>query len=160
MTGVFNLSEPKHLLAKLKRELERMRSAPSDVDHAFNFFVTAESIVDWLHPGDAGRAQRRQLRGSEPLLEAVSHIASGAKHLDQLSPHHTSVKSTGRRLGTWTGKRFIPSMGLDSLFGVSRLMVMVTLSGSAAEKYGNIIRAIELAEHVADYWSAPGRLPQ
>jgi hypothetical protein len=161
MTGAFNLSEPKHLLAKLTRELERMRSAPGDVDHAFNFFVTAEAIVDWLHPGNGGRAQRQKLRGSDPLLGVVSHIASGAKHFDQLNPHHTSVKSTGRRMGHWTGKRLIPSMGPDDMFGVSRLVVVVSLSGPSAAKYGNqMTSAIELAEHVIGYWSAPGRLPQ
>lgn len=48
MTGVFGLTAPGELLAKLSRELNRLRTAPNDVDHAFNFFVTAEHIFDWL----------------------------------------------------------------------------------------------------------------
>jgi hypothetical protein len=58
MPGVFELRSPADLLAKLGRELERLRTAPNDVDHAFNFFVTAEHMLDWLHPGNKGKARR------------------------------------------------------------------------------------------------------
>jgi hypothetical protein len=67
MVGAFDLSTPRPLLAKLSRELDRLQAAPNDVDHAFNFFVTAEHMLDWLHPGHSGKAKARRedIRKSE-----------------------------------------------------------------------------------------------
>lgn len=107
MSGIFDLASPGDLLAKLQRELVRLRSAPDNVDHAFNFFTTAEHLLDWLYPGDAGRGIRKRLREGDPLLATVSHLASGAKHFDQLSSHHRSVLVTKREGGYWA-KGFWP----------------------------------------------------
>ncbi len=92
--GFFDLQRPTDLLAKLKRELQRMEAEPLDVDHAFNFFVTAEHILDWLHPGDANKAMRRQAREASKLLQLVSHIANGAKHFVAEASHHKSMGGT------------------------------------------------------------------
>ena len=72
MAGSFDLSTPRQLLAKLSRELDRLRTAPNDVDHAFNFFVTAEHMLDWLHPGNKGKARREAIRKGEVMLQVVS----------------------------------------------------------------------------------------
>ena len=57
--GVFGLKTPADLLQKMARELARLRDDPDNVDHAFNFFVTAEHMLDWLFPGEEHRATRR-----------------------------------------------------------------------------------------------------
>jgi hypothetical protein len=78
--GVFQLKTPVDLYYKLDRELQRLREAPDDPDIAFNFFVTAWHILDWLHPGREGEPQRKRLREGSPLLRLMSHLANGAKH--------------------------------------------------------------------------------
>jgi hypothetical protein len=51
--------------------------------------VTAEHLVDWLHPDDE---QQRKTMRADPRLAVVSHLANGAKHFGPLRNHHKSVK--------------------------------------------------------------------
>jgi hypothetical protein len=146
MGGIFDLADPKDLLAKLGRELDRLRADPDDVDHAFNFFTTAEHMLDWLYPGNAGDSQRKHLRSSEPILATVSHLASGAKHFDKLSSHHKSVHGTKREGGFWA----------KGFWAEPRLTI--SLSGAAANDLGATITAFALAEKVYAYWSVPRRV--
>lgn len=155
MPGVWQLSNPRDLLDKLKREFDRMRLAPHDADHAFNFFVTAESLVDWLHPGDP--TAQKALRQSAILLMAVSHLASSAKHYDRLYSHHDSVNSTHL-----TGAN--PVLVLYSLANfpahpIKGLHLRVHLKGLAAETFGDSKDAIDLAEEVLEFWLKRGLQP-
>lgn len=143
MTGIFDLKSPADLLAKLRRELERLRAAPNDVDHAYNFFVTAEHMLDWMYPGSAGKQRRATERRKLPLLQLVSHIASGAKHFDHLGPHHQSVASTGLVAQH-------PSPMMQRIFPSELSIVAV---GAAGESLGGSrITALALAEQVYAYW--------
>ena len=155
MAGVWHLSEPRELLAKLRREFERMRTAPHDPDHAFNFFVTAESLVDWLHPGDS--AQQRTLRNSHPLLQAVSHLASSAKHFDHLYPHHQAIDKT--HLAGAPPPLLMYSLTHFPDHPIQGLHLRVSLTGDAAASLGQTIEAIDLAGRVLAYWFSPGRIP-
>ena len=144
MSGIFELRSPADLLAKLGRELEHLRAEPNDSDHAFNFFVTAEHMLDWKYPGMANRVQREAERKT-PLLQLVSHIASGAKHFDKLLDHHQSVATTGLavRHPSPMMRRFLPD----------QLTVVVT--HGAAEVLGTSrISVLALAEHVYAHWRA------
>jgi hypothetical protein len=157
MSGVFELSKPVDLLAKLERELERLRAEPDNVDHAFNLFITAEHILDWLYPGDAERKNRETLRNSDTLLQVVSHLANGAKHFDKLKSHHQSVKSTSRKGGYFASRYFPRGWFGRGYFSEPKLVV--SLDGSAERKYGSSITALALAEEVCKFWSTPGRVP-
>jgi hypothetical protein len=156
MGGIFDLADPKDLLAKLGRELDRLRADPDDVDHAFNFFTTAEHMLDWLYPGNAGDSQRKHLRSSEPILATVSHLASGAKHFDKLSSHHKSVHGT-KREGGFCAKGFWASGSWAKGFWAEPRLT-ISLSGAAANDLGATITALALAEKVYAYWSVPGRV--
>jgi hypothetical protein len=79
-TGLFELRLPTDLIRKLRHDLERMETSPLDQYAAFDFFVTAEHIVDWLHPTD--EPSRRALRDSSHLLRITSHLANGSKHFE------------------------------------------------------------------------------
>lgn len=157
MPGIFDLTTPADLLLKLGRELERIRSAPDDADHVFNFFVTAEHILDWTHPGDAGKPQRKELRSTDPLLGLVSHIANGAKHFDRLKSHHASIQGTSRRGGYFARGYFARGFFSRGYFAESTLTVALT--GEAAKTFGLSISALDLAERVYSYWAAPGKIP-
>lgn len=159
MAGAFDLSRPSDLLAKLQRELDRLRQQPENGDHAFNLFVTAEHMLDWLHPGQdpTARQARETLRSSDPLVELAAHLANGSKHFDKLSSRHRSVKATERR-GGW----FAPSYNPRGWFGrgyFAEERLVVSLDGAAEARYGSEATALFLAEEVVKYWSVPGRVP-
>jgi hypothetical protein len=40
------------LLVKMQYDLSRMEQEPADPYPAFDFFVTAEHLLDWLWPGE------------------------------------------------------------------------------------------------------------
>jgi hypothetical protein len=143
MPGVFDLRSPADLLAKLGRELERLRAAPNDVDHAFNFFVTAEHMLDWRYPDPNGKTLRKAKRDSEPLLQLVSHLASGAKHFDNLNEHHQSVADTGlkHRHPNPMMRRMMPSQ-----------LCVIAIGDAGAALGGSRITALALAEKVYAYW--------
>lgn len=144
MSGVFDLQSPKDVLGKLERELERLRIAPNDKDAAINFFITAESMLDWKFPGDPNALVRKEYRNREPLLLVVWDLASKSKHRD-LRSQHKSVESSGM-----AGKFFGGSFFEGPFFG--------TLSVTLTETYGNdgprSLSALELAGKVFEYWKA------
>ena len=78
--GYFDLQSASHLREKLQHDLAQLEEAPMDAYRAFNFFVTAEHILDWRLPGDANRAQRTAARKAETLLqiEVVGRFKTGA----------------------------------------------------------------------------------
>src|SRR5262245_38256943 len=103
-TGLFDLKTPRDLLEKLRRDFRRIAESPTDQCAAFDFFVTAEHMVDWLYPGDGNCTKREQERGRNVLLQVCSHIASGSKHFQATAKHHTSVKdATVEQRGAWPG---------------------------------------------------------
>lgn len=142
----FGLREPLDLVWKLERELIRMRSEPSHTDHAFNFFVTAEHILDWLHPGNAGK-RTRDIERKDRLLATVSHLASGAKHFSHLHTHHKSVRGMDQ---PGLVKRV-----LHRALGVSRLPdapLVIELDEPIDAGGETRWEAIALAKRVLDYW--------
>lgn len=149
--GAFGLSTPTDLLAKLRHDYEILARRPNDAYAAFNFFVTAEHLVDWIHPID--KSSRNTLR-SDPLLAVVSHLANGAKHFGPLSAHHVSVKSSGQTGGFFPAKYFGPRF-FSGIFGGGRRL-SVTLDGPAAAAFGPTLTAIDLATKVLAYWETPG----
>jgi len=67
--GFFELKTAQDLLCKLKREFTQLQRAPLNQDIAFNLFITAEHIADWLYPGYKNITQRESLRDSSVLLQ-------------------------------------------------------------------------------------------
>lgn len=150
MQGIFSLQSPKDLLAKLQSDYEALCVEPGNSYLAYNFFVTAEHMLDWVYPGFANKGKRQAERDSSVLLQICSHLASGAKHFLAEAKHHDSVKESGRRrrwnplAGPLEGP-FVPKMALSGL--------LVDLDGEAQETFGSSVRASKLAEDVLNYWS-------
>ncbi|SAL86458.1 hypothetical protein AWB74_07710 [Caballeronia arvi] len=96
------LKTPDDLAKKLAFDLARMRDPGQRLYAAFDFFVTTEHVVDWLHPNDndADKANRSALRQSSILLQVVSHLANGGKHF-QVTHKSTSLLPTCRRWAMW-----------------------------------------------------------
>jgi len=76
------------LVRKLDHDLERMRADPDNPYPAFDFYVTADSWIDWRWPDDEDA--RRVARVQEPMATA-SHLGNGAKHYRLRDKRHRSV---------------------------------------------------------------------
>ena len=103
--GVFSLRTPKDLLEKLDSDFDRFRSATpagkSAQYAAFDFFVTAQHLPDWLlhaeERGDDTRAEKKaylDAKRTYPNGELVSHVAIGIKHFRVDDPDQKTVKDT------------------------------------------------------------------
>lgn len=143
--GFFLLQTPRDLFAKLQRDFDRIQADPGSNDAAFDFFLTAEHLLDWCYPGRANCDKRRQLRESTPLLSVVSHIANGAKHFRADAPHHNSV--TGE---TAVERGISFPISLPLAFPLADLVV--DLDGSAAAEFGAQARVRDLAAALLEYW--------
>ncbi len=73
MKGLFELKSAKDLLKKLESDLKQFKADPNNAYVAFNFFVTAEHLPDWMHPGPDKRAT--EIRNASVLLQVCSHVA-------------------------------------------------------------------------------------
>lgn len=126
-----------------------MNADPSDPYAAFDFFVTAEHILDWLYPDSPGTSQkeiRKSRRDAEPLLAITSHIASGAKHFEAVAPRHKSVSDLSMESGPFDPRAFSPKAFSPSAFSMPGLHVRL--------QDGTLVHAYVLADDILRYWEA------
>ncbi len=133
----------------MRRDFERLKSKPLSSDAAFNFFVTAEHMLDWVYPKRINKEKRTNARKKSVVLQVCSHLANGAKHFELEGRHHNSVSSTGAGVGWSREGFFAPDYFADGYF---EERLVVSLKGDAAKELGQSIGAIELAEKVIAYW--------
>jgi len=133
MEGVFTLTTARDLLAKLQHDYQLLSASPNDPYIAFNFFVTAEHLLDWIYPGNANKDARTNARQQELLLQICSHIASGAKHFEVEAKHHKSVAETVLRRGNPFQS---PLLHSPLLHGGGIPGLCVNLQGDAKDKLG------------------------
>ncbi|MBC2712853.1 MAG: hypothetical protein HGJ94_18245 [Desulfosarcina sp.] len=139
--GLFELRNQNDLLKKLQYDYKRLEESPINQYTAFDFFVTAEHMLDWLYPDERNR--REQVKDRNVLLRICSHIASGAKHFQATASHHDSVQDAIVQQGAF-------SIDFSDSFKVGHLQIQ--LQGQAACELGNSIKVIDLARKVLDFW--------
>ncbi len=149
MKGIFHLTTAPDLRNKLRRDLERLKKNFMDSDAAFNFFVTAEHLLDWVYPGQVNEKKRKKARKDSILLAVCSHLASGAKHFEVEARHHKSVTSTGTGGGHFGSNHFASYAFANAAFG---RRLIVRLDGEAEKQIGPAIRMVDLAKRIMDYW--------
>ena len=143
--GFIPLQTPQDLLAKLEHDLGRMESDPTDAYAAFDFFVTAEHLLDWLHPDSAnGKADREKLRNQYEILQTVSHLACGAKHFDGLRNYHKAVDSQSFSDGRFSSKSFSTASFDPGSFEFAGIAIKLT---TGENKF-----AVDLAKEVYEFW--------
>ena len=143
MKGLFRLKTAKDLLGKLRHDLQRLTSDPVNEYAAFDFFVTARHMPEWLYPGDAKK--QALLFRQHILLQVCRHIADGSKHFEATASYHTSVKDTSLE-----GAAFQPGVFQPTAFQVGHLIV--TLDGPAATHFGATIEVTTLATQIFLFW--------
>ena len=143
------LKLPSDLLKKLDHDVSRMENSPHDQYAAFDFFVTAEHIVDWIYP-DSKREQNN-LRSSSALLRITSHIANGAKHFEAKASHHQSVTGIEK-------ERYFESGYIEEGYSEDPLFVHLTEEESVKMNTSTKVKAIWLARQVLEYWRNSDKL--
>lgn len=140
MNGFFSLRTVGDLLEKLEADFKRLSNADqSSIEAqyaAFDFFVCAEHIPDWLKETIGGTKTSHRSYADGPL---VSHIANGAKHFRVDVSRHTAVRDTAAWGGAFQGDAF-----QSSAFDVSRLVV--------EREDGTVADVLDVALKVVEHW--------
>ncbi len=89
--GLWGLDSPEALFGKLTRDLARMRAAPRDPDPAFDFFVTAYHMHEWVAQGDKALAKTLE---TDDLILSAGHIATRGKHFSAQAKKWVQLQST------------------------------------------------------------------
>jgi hypothetical protein len=132
-------------LEKLRHDHRRVQKDSADPYAAFDFFVTAWHLLDWVYPGGRGHQNsklRIRIKDSSPLLAVCEHVANGVKHFELDNPHLQSVDGTGLE-----GKF---DETFDDFF--DRVRLVVDLKGDAAAKFGTRVEVAKLASDVLQWW--------
>ena len=147
--GLFELQRPVDLVRKLRHDLERMKTSPLDQFAAFDFFTTADCVVDWLHPDRKvfrdNAAARKALRDSSAVLRIASHLANGSKHF-HVTAHHSI---TGTEKSRYVDEGYVEE-------GYFHEPLVVHLAQEEARELTSAtatIEAIALAELLVEFWS-------
>lgn len=145
--GFGSLRTAADLLQKLHHDRSRIEENPGDHYAAFDFFLTAEHMVDWVLPGYANRKGRRGLREIHVMLGVTSHIANGSKHFIAESPHHRSVSHVDAP-PDWIQPGFVQHDWVQTG------ELVISLEGMAAEHLGTSIQVRRLADRVLEWWDS------
>jgi len=140
LNGVFSLRTARDLREKLEVDFSRLsHSDPSSIEAqyaAFDFFVCAEHIPDWLAKTAGGsKSCHRSYRDGA----LVSHIANGAKHFQVKDTRHITVKDTTAIAGAFDAGAFD-----RSVFQIAKLVI--ELESGASED------VLEVAARVIAHW--------
>lgn len=147
--GFFELRTPQQLLQKLRHDRVRLEEHPADSYAAFDFFVTANSLVDWVWPSATG-SQPRPNRRSEAIPRICEHLADGAKHFVLTRPHK-GVAATSRLVAARSG---VARSGATRS-GMAAPALVIELESDEARELGvpGRIGVGPLADMVLQYWS-------
>ena len=140
LKGLFSLRTPKDLVHKLEADFNRLRASdPASIEAqyaAFDFFVTAEHLPDWISASAGGSLN--SLR-AYPQGALVSHIANGGKHFRVDTKRHTTARDTRSTPG-WVQANMVQR----SAFQMPRLLV--------ALEDGGTVDVLDLASSTLDHW--------
>lgn len=140
LKGLFSLRTPKDLVRKLEADFNRLRASdPASVEAqyaAFDFFVTAEHLPDWVSRSIGGSLSSHR---AYPEGALVSHIANGGKHFRVDTTRHTTAKDT-RSTPAWVQANFVQR----SAFQMARLLVDL--------EDGTTIDVLDIASSTLDHW--------
>jgi hypothetical protein len=142
--GLFELKSVSDLVEKARHDLARLRANPSDTYAAFDFFVTARHVPDWLFPQE--RAKRDALFAQFVELRICRHLADGGKHFELTHPQHKQVASTAKTAGVW-GDVWAPGTWAPGVWG-DGLFINLDPRDQDTISLGTRVSALQLAERV------------
>jgi hypothetical protein len=139
-SGLWNLDTPGELLVKLRNDLKRMQEEPRNASPAYDFFVTAYHMYEWIARDEDHKKELEAV----PLVRVAGEIATRAKHLRADHPKWVRLGGMGARM---------PGP-LSRAPGGIPTPLWVALQDPASTPLGrDIVGAIELAECLIQYWT-------
>lgn len=142
LDGFLALRTPKDLLRKLEADFVRLgqcRANSIEAQYAaFDFFVTAEHLPDWV---SVISGEKKAPLRSYPEGKVVSHIANGAKHFRVDVGRHQQVKDTTKHQGAFQANAF-----QNGAFDISELRIEL--------ESGVIESVVTVAARVLAHWRA------
>jgi hypothetical protein len=139
--GLWSLDSAQQLLGKLAIDLGRMKAQPYDPFPAFDFFVTAYHMCDWLEPANA---KARGALKVDPLVRIAGHLATRAKHFRSDAQGWVQLASMeDRGVGPFTRT----PMGIPT-----PLRVILHKPYSSMFAQGDVT-AIAVARRLLDWWT-------
>jgi hypothetical protein len=137
--GFFELQTAEDLLHKLERDYARLQQDPDDVDHAYNFFATAENMPEWVK----NKAFKHKIQQQEILLLICNELATGAKHFTS-GKQRPAVAATARY--GYVKEGYVQP-------GYVRAQLIVHLDPDQAAELGHeAIDVRDLASQVLAFW--------
>jgi hypothetical protein len=95
--AAFGLMDPAALLAKLYHDFKRLQAdegQPTMLYTAFDFFVTAHSLIDWLKNSTTGLTKTEVDKLRAPMIVKIcADVANGTKHFRRDKKPYTSTKT-------------------------------------------------------------------
>ncbi|WP_414563336.1 MULTISPECIES: hypothetical protein [unclassified Anabaena] len=132
----FELHTAYDLFKKLEQDLQDLERSYQDARVAYNLFVTAEHLPDWLG--------KRDLVSKHAILRITSHLANGAKHFHLKDHRHNSIIET-ERYRVFEEDVFEPGVFYEPL--------IIYLSDKEAEELEReTIDALTLAKKLIEFW--------
>ncbi|MEX0812077.1 MAG: hypothetical protein WD048_07650 [Chitinophagales bacterium] len=126
---------------KLEFDFANLTKNKDDVYLAFNFFVTAYHLIDWVFQGRY--SNDRAKLNSKPILRLCNHIASGIKHFAVDSQRHKSVREIKKN--RYFEKGYIEEGYIES-------PIIIYLEDELKSEFGESIAIIDLAKKVMHFW--------
>ena len=124
-----------------------MQADPSDIFVAFDYFVTAYHLADWVNPDS--KAARREFEAKEPRLVIVGQIANGAKHFEARAWDEVAELST--RDGYW-GRGYF-SLRYWSRRYRPRPRIVIVLTDAEAARLGQPeLEILDTAKRITAFW--------
>jgi hypothetical protein len=139
-SGLWNLDTPAELLKKIHSDLKRMRDEPRNPCPAYDFFVTAYHMHEWI----ARDETHRKTLEAAPLVRVAGEIATRAKHLHADNPKWVTLDALGSRMH---GPLSRMPHGIPT-------DLWVALEDPSSTPLGrDIVKAGELAECLLEHWT-------
>jgi hypothetical protein len=134
----FELKTAADMFRKLQADLVALEASYQDTWLAFNFFVTAEHLPDWLG--------KRDLVQKFAILRIASHVANGAKHFKLNDSRHQSITGTEK-------SRYLEDEYYQSGYFYEPLLIHLSQKEADELNAPTTIDAVTLGHKVIEFWT-------
>jgi hypothetical protein len=141
--GFVELATIQDYCKKLKFDYNQLKADNLNQYKAFNFFITAHHLLDWLFPDKEKNNTIRKRIVDEIIFKVCSHIANGIKHFEVNPKRHSSVNKI-EKVG------YVQAGYVEA--GYVKETIYITLENKAREIFGNTIEIEYLAEEIIEFW--------
>lgn len=142
--GFIELNTVNDYWKKLQHDYLLLSNNCEDVYLAFNFFVTAYHLIDWIFEGERSREnEERKVFETNSLMKICFHICNGAKHFNPLDKRNDSVKKIEK-------DKYVDEDYCDVDYVESPIIIY--LEDNLKEEFGSSISITDLSNKIMIFW--------